>query len=199
LQEKKKKDMRVKQIARPNQTKVCPMCGRDLPLEAYSKGTGMYGRRSICKECDKVIHNTPEARERRRLRRIERRNTIIGLRERERQTDLLRLKNNEDAYKKYIIRGAKRRALSQGIPFNINYTDITIPEYCPLLGIKLNKHVGEGKLYDDSPSLDKIIPKLGYVKGNVWVVSNKANRIKSNATIEELELLVKNLKSYWVH
>lgn len=49
------------------------------------------------------------------------------------------------------------------------------------------------------PSLDKIIPKLGYVKGNVWVVSNKANRIKSNATIEELELLVKNLKSYWVH
>ncbi len=63
----------------------------------------------------------------------------------------------------------------------------------------LNKHVGEGKLYDDSPSLDKIIPKLGYVKGNVWVVSNKANRIKSNATIEELELLVKNLKSYWVH
>lgn len=49
------------------------------------------------------------------------------------------------------------------------------------------------------PSLDKIIPKLVYVKGNVWVVSNKANRIKSNATIEELELLVKNLKSYWVH
>lgn len=41
--------MRVKQIARPNQTKVCPMCGGDLPLEAYSKGTGMYGRRSICK------------------------------------------------------------------------------------------------------------------------------------------------------
>jgi hypothetical protein len=40
--------MRVKQIAGPNQTKVCPMCNRDLPLEAYSKGTGMYGRRSIC-------------------------------------------------------------------------------------------------------------------------------------------------------
>lgn len=64
--------MRVKQIARPNQTKVCPMCNRDLPLEAYSKGTGMYGRRSVCKECDKLLHNTPEVRERRRLRRIER-------------------------------------------------------------------------------------------------------------------------------
>lgn len=191
--------MRVRQIAGPNQTKVCFICGRDLPLEAYSKGTGMYGRRSICKECDRNLHNTPEARERRRLRRIERRNTVAGLREREKQTDLLRLQNNEDAYKKYIIRSAKRRALSQGIPFDIDYTDISIPEYCPLLGIKLNKHIGEGKLYNDSPSLDKIIPKLGYVKGNVWIISNKANRIKSDATIEELELLVKNLKNHWVH
>ena len=191
--------MRVRQIAGPNQTKVCSICGRDLPLEAYSKGTGMYGRRSICKECGRNLHNTPEARERRRLRRIERRNTVAGLREREKQTDLLRLQNNEDAYKKYIIRSAKRRALSQGIPFDIDYTDISIPEYCPLLGIKLNKHIGEGKLYNDSPSLDKIIPKLGYVKGNVWIISNKANRIKSDATIEELELLVKNLKNHWVH
>lgn len=191
--------MRVRQIVGPNQTKVCSICGRDLPLEAYSKGTGMYGRRSICKECDRNLHNTPEARERRRLRRIERRNTVAGLREREKQTDLLRLQNNEDAYKKYIIRSAKRRALSQGIPFDIDYTDISIPEYCPLLGIKLNKHIGEGKLYNDSPSLDKIIPKLGYVKGNVWIISNKANRIKSDATIEELELLVKNLKNHWVH
>lgn len=63
LCKEKKKDMRVKQIARPNQTKACPICGRDLPLEAYSKGTGMYGRRSICKECDRNLHNTPEARE----------------------------------------------------------------------------------------------------------------------------------------
>lgn len=30
--------MRVRQIAGPNQTKVCSICGRDLPLEAYSKG-----------------------------------------------------------------------------------------------------------------------------------------------------------------
>nr|DAO50658.1 MAG TPA: restriction endonuclease [Caudoviricetes sp.] len=191
--------MRVKQIAGPNQTKACPICGRDLPLEAYSKGTGIYGRRSICKECDRNLHNTPEARERRRLRRIERRNTVAGLREKEKQTDLLRLQNNEDAYKKYIIRSAKRRALSQGIPFDIDYTDIHIPEYCPLLGIKLNKHIGDGGRFDDSPSLDKIIPELGYVKGNVWIISDRANRIKSDASLEELQLLVKNLENHWVH
>ena len=89
--------------------------------------------------------------------------------------------------------------MKEEIQFDIDYTDISIPEYCPLLGIKLNKHVGEGKLHDNSPSLDKIIPELGYTKGNVWIISNKANRMKSNATIEELELLVRNLKDHWVH
>lgn len=192
--------MRVTQIVRPDQTKVCPKCNRELPLLAYSKGTGKYGRRSICKECDRAIHNTPEARERRRLRRAERRNNVEGLREREKQTDLNRIITNEDAYKKYMIRSAKRRALLKGIPFDIDYTDIHIPEYCPLLGIKLNKHIGEGgRIFDDSPSLDKIVPELGYIKGNVWVISDRANRIKSNASLEELQLIVNNLKDHWVH
>ena len=51
----------------------------------------------------------------------------------------------------------------------------------------------------DSYSLDKIIPELGYVKGNVWIISNKANAIKSNASLEELKLLVKNLETHWIH
>lgn len=34
----------------------------------------------------------------------------------------------------------------------------------------------------------------GYVKGNIWVVSRRANTLKNNASIEELELLVSNLK-----
>ena len=191
--------MRVKQVAGSNQTKICPRCNRELPLEAYSKGNGVYGRRSICKECDKTIHNTPEARERRRLRRAERRSNVEGLREREKQTDLNRIITNEDAYKKYIVRSARRRALLKGIPFDIDYTDIHIPEYCPLLGIKLNKHVGEGRIFDDSPSLDKIVPELGSVRGNVWIISDRANRIKSNASLEELQLLVKNLENHWVH
>lgn len=35
----------------------------------------------------------------------------------------------------------------------------------------------------------------GYIKGNVWVVSKRANTIKNNATLEELELLVANLRN----
>ena len=40
---------------------------------------------------------------------------------------------------------------------------------------------------------------LGYTKGNVWIVSRRANMIKSDATLEELELLVNNLRTHWIH
>lgn len=173
------------------QTEVCPRCGRDLPLSDCSKGSGKFGRRSICKECDRPIHNTPESRERR--------NNEVGYREREKQVDLLRIINNSDSYKKSLIRVAGRRATVENLPFNIDYTDIEIPEYCPLPGIKLNKHVGEGEAKFDSPTIDKLIPSLGYTKGNVWVISRRANMIKSDATLEELELLVGNLKTHWIH
>ena len=46
----------------------------------------------------------------------------------------------------------------------------------------------------DSPSLDKIIPSLGYVKDNIWVISYRANTIKNNCTFEEIEKLYKSLR-----
>lgn len=186
-------------IAGPNQTKVCPKCGKELPLDAYAKGKGMFGKRSICKECDHLMHNTDEYRERRRIRRNERRKNEPDYLEKERQSNLKTILSNENSYKKYLLRGAKQRAKLKGIPFDISYTDFDIPEYCPLLNIKLVKHVGDKEKYDNSPSLDRIIPELGYVKGNVWIISDRANRIKSNASLEELELLVQNLKNYWIH
>ncbi len=87
---------------------------------------------------------------------------------------------------------AKRNATSRGREFNLSVDDLPIPDICPLLGIEIKK--GKGKLCDASPSVDRKDNTKGYVKGNVWVISNQANRIKSNASIEELELLLKNLK-----
>lgn len=45
----------------------------------------------------------------------------------------------------------------------------------------------------DSPSLDKIIPSLGYAKGNIWVISYRANTIKNNCTFEEIQKLYEAL------
>jgi hypothetical protein len=54
---------------------------------------------------------------------------------------------------------------------------------------------GQDKPTDNSPSLDKIIPSLGYVRGNVQVISQRANSIKRDATLAELELLVQNMRA----
>jgi hypothetical protein len=95
----------------------------------------------------------------------------------------------KDAHpERYMLSGSKHRAKLAGITFSIKEEDIIIPEFCPVLGIKLERGV---KLQDASPSLDRFKPELGYVPGNVHVISLRANRIKSNATLEELRLVTR--------
>ncbi len=95
-----------------------------------------------------------------------------------------------------ILNVAKRRAKRNSIPFEITHQDIkdVWPKdmICPALGIKMNhgKGMGGNKF---SPSLDRLIPEKGYVKGNIIIVSYLANRIKSDASLEEIE---KTLKFY---
>ena len=88
---------------------------------------------------------------------------------------------------------AKMRARRKGLCFSLTWEDCNIPTYCPILGIKLEGHLG--RLSDDSPSLDRIIPEKGYIKDNVWVISNRANRIKNDATLEELKQIVAALEA----
>jgi hypothetical protein len=88
---------------------------------------------------------------------------------------------------KCLIASAKSRAKEKNLPFNITLLDLVIPEFCPIMGTRLQW--GEGVRSDSSPSLDRIIPALGYVKGNVQVISWKANRIKMDSTPEELKLV----------
>lgn len=182
-------------------TKQCTRCKKILPLSEYNYGNGKYGRRSICRKCDHEVHNTDEFRERRRKRRDERRKTEPGYIEKERARNKKTVLNNYDSYKKMMVRAAKQRAKNKGITVDVTYKDFEIPEFCPLLGIKLTVHIGDklNGAKDDSPSLDRINPKKGYVKGNIWVISYRANMIKNNASLEELELLVKNLKDHWIH
>lgn len=83
---------------------------------------------------------------------------------------------------------AKERAKKQGVPFTIAVSDIVIPEFCPILSIRLEK--GKQGFCETSPTLDKIVPGLGYVPGNVMVISFRANRIKSDASVEEMRKIV---------
>ena len=79
---------------------------------------------------------------------------------------------------------ARKRAAKLGLPFSIVPDDILVPAACPVLGIAL-----DSSDRDHTPSLDKIIPAKGYTPENICVISFKANRIKSDASLDELILI----------
>lgn len=60
-----------------------------------------------------------------------------------------------------------------------------LPAHCPVLDIPLD--FSSGTPTDNSPTLDRVVPAMGYVKGNVLIVSMRANRIKSDASVDELQ------------
>ena len=75
--------------------------------------------------------------------------------------------------------------------------DLKIPEKCPILGIPLIQKWGNGNgaALFNSPSVDKIIPHLGYVKGNVQIISNRANLMKTDSTINDIRNLLKYMEN----
>jgi hypothetical protein len=81
------------------------------------------------------------------------------------------------------LHSTKYRAKEKGIPFDLDedYLYNIKTKTCPVLGYKLV--VGK---FDNGASLDRFNPKLGYVKGNVHYISNRANRIKTNAAWYEV-------------
>ena len=94
-----------------------------------------------------------------------------------------------------MVNSSKARAIKAGIPHSITFKDLLpIPNTCPVLGVPmvLSGEQNHGAI----ASLDRLIPELGYVKGNVCVISRRANTLKSNATIEELELVLAYMKRH---
>lgn len=86
--------------------------------------------------------------------------------------------------RKSLLEAAQNRARTKSLPIDITVEDIFIPGICPVLGIKLVR--GKGRFIPSSPSLDRIDPSLGYIRGNVQVISSKANAMKSDASREQL-------------
>lgn len=82
--------------------------------------------------------------------------------------------------KAFLLRHAKSRAAAKNIPFDLTEDDIILPEVCPVFNRPFSKsHRRLGY------SLDRIIPELGYVPGNIQVISQLANAMKWDSTREE--------------
>lgn len=87
---------------------------------------------------------------------------------------------------KTILERARKRARRQGLPYSLRRQDISLPARCPVLGISLR--VGQSRS-PASPSLDRIDPGQGYIPGNVRVISDHANKLKSNRCLADIRSL----------
>lgn len=101
--------------------------------------------------------------------------------------------NDTRSKESVILSSAKKRAKRNGLDFDLCIDDIVIPPTCPVLGITLS-NTNKVSCYN-SPSLDKMIPSKGYVKGNVNIISMRANFIKNNATYDEIKQILKWMES----
>ncbi len=97
-----------------------------------------------------------------------------------------RIKNSNP--ERIMYSSAKARAKKRGLEFSISLEDIILPIVCPILQIILV--VNTGKVKDDSPTLDRVDNRLGYIKGNVRVISYKANRLKNSLTEQDLKRML---------
>ena len=104
--------------------------------------------------------------------------------------DAVVAKRKRERPETFLLTWAKHRAKVAGLAFNIELEDIKIPRRCPVLGIVL-KAGSRGN--PASPSLDRFKNELGYVKGNVFVISRRANVLKNDGTLDEFKQLVRYL------
>lgn len=158
---------------------TCKRCGaQEMPDQMASP--------SVCRSCESARHRAYyKARpERSRL-----------------ATDTWRKSNPEkvaagnsrrraEHFDKFLFRIAKRRAAVRGLEFTITLQDVRIPEVCPVLGLVLSTdRQGRRKGFPlpFTPTLDRIDNTKGYVPGNVAVISWRANELKKDATLDELE------------
>src|SRR6202050_554251 len=143
-------------------------------------GHGGRHRNKLCARCGGEVY-TPTTASRRAL--ICR--TCLGQKYREK-------------YASYILMGVRSRSKQKGIPCTLTLQDLpNVPSRCPVLDIELRVPEYQPRQHganDNSPSLDRINPKRGYVKGNVRWISYRANQLKSNGTLEEMRLVVADLE-----
>jgi hypothetical protein len=164
---------------------TCKGCEQELPKEFFAvdkkRGTG---RRYKCRACS--------AEEFKRWQQTGGYQTRLAKGRAERgqlkQTDPKR------RWAEMALNNARRRAKAKGLPctVTVDWLVSASPDACPASGLPLS-YTNTTSLAD-SAALDRIDNTRGYEPGNCWVLSMKANRIKSDATLAEIEAVAQALR-----
>jgi hypothetical protein len=165
-------------------TKCCNKCRKYLDTSLFSINAANKDKLSSkCKECDKKYQ------EKQRSKNYDYKREYSREYQRKRRKDF-------DYRIQMLINASKQRARQKGIEHTLTVGELKsifpIDNVCPILGIDLV--FSTTGFSDNSPSVDKIDPSKGYTLDNVQVISWRANRLKSDATVEELEKVVAFLK-----
>jgi len=90
-----------------------------------------------------------------------------------------------------MLSNSKIRAKKKDLPHNIKSKDMEKiwpkNNKCPVLGNNFDMGYKKGRSKNYAPSLDRIEPKKGYVKDNIIIVSDIVNRMKQDATLDDLK------------
>ena len=87
-----------------------------------------------------------------------------------------------------MMREGRRRAKERGLEFSVRLEDIKWTDYCPIMGVKLERN--KGNVQANSPTLDRVNSDYGYIKGNVRIICWRANLLKGNLTLDQAKNLV---------
>lgn len=111
--------------------------------------------------------------------------------------DEINIKNKEAYWgnnQKRIFTACRKRCKAGGVPFDLTFDDVAIPEVCPVLGLPLSNDRNQSR--DFRPSIDRVDNQKGYTKDNTRIISHRANRIKSDASIDEIRAIYEYMLSH---
>jgi hypothetical protein len=141
--------------------KLCRKCSKSKHVSEFHKlRKSLIGTQSFCRECKRSF------------------------------SEAARRADPKSAWAKVMCARLRHRVQQQNLPLNltVEYLVSICPDVCPVLDIPLLYPITWGKraANKNSPSIDKFYPHLGYVVGNVSVISNRANTLKRDSTAGEL-------------
>lgn len=160
--------------------KICKTCGLSLPVTEFSKHTGATLRAS-CKPC-----------------------RAIAAKDRYAASDKTAIMAQYHKYKEarritqrasYLVTAAKQRAKEKGIPYDLDghrreLQEIMDKGVCQLTGLPFDML---GKQTWNSPSLDRIVPSLGYVRSNIRVILFSLNVMMHDWGLETVKKVMSTI------
>lgn len=170
----------------PEEKLLCSICKVPKTLDNTNrKSSSLNGLDTHCKSCKKNLFILRRnARNKEEIDRV-----LQHQREYNKKYEINNpstIRKNKRSRERRMFDRTKSRAKMNNIPFNIDLEDIIIPKYCPILEIEMKYNT------KTAPSIDRIIPELGYIKGNILIISRKANTMKNDASLNELKTFCKN-------